>query len=227
MVVRPLCPGVAGLAGACRCRTPHRSGLIEHRQLLGYRGSRPAGTVARQHLRDGAHQQGNGTTMAEGEAVESPGSRCQARPAAARHGWREDPLCASHANTSVWFHGAAVPVCGIHAGHTCAGVPRRSGTPWSYGGGQRRIRSARGAPDETGAPDRRRSQEDREALGAPQPAKRPHDLGAVLTADLDVPRSTAGAPLHDDHDRAAPFEVRLSDDARVSTTSRGRIRRTR
>ena len=53
--------------------------------------------------------------MAEREAVESPGSRCQARPAAARHGWREDPLCASHANTSVWFHGADIPVCGIHA----------------------------------------------------------------------------------------------------------------
>lgn len=53
--------------------------------------------------------------MAEREAVESPGSRCQARPAAARHGWREDPLCASHANTSVVFHGVDVPVCGIHA----------------------------------------------------------------------------------------------------------------
>jgi hypothetical protein len=53
--------------------------------------------------------------MAEREAVESPGSRCQARPAAARRGWREDPLCASHANTSVRFHGVDMPVCGIHA----------------------------------------------------------------------------------------------------------------
>jgi hypothetical protein len=53
--------------------------------------------------------------MTEREAVESPGSRCQARPAAARHGWREDPLCASHANTSARFRGDDIPVCGIHA----------------------------------------------------------------------------------------------------------------
>jgi WD40 repeat protein len=38
-------------------------------------------------------------TMAEGEASGATRVRCQACPAAARRGWREDRLCASHANT--------------------------------------------------------------------------------------------------------------------------------
>jgi hypothetical protein len=46
-------------------------------------------------------------------AVES-GTRCQARPAAARRGFREDALCASLANTSVRFAGREVPVCRMH-----------------------------------------------------------------------------------------------------------------
>jgi hypothetical protein len=53
-------------------------------------------------------------TMTEGGAAEGSGARCQARPAAARHGWREDVLCASSANTSVSFHGVRVPVCRMH-----------------------------------------------------------------------------------------------------------------
>jgi hypothetical protein len=52
--------------------------------------------------------------MTEREAVEATGPRCQARPVAARHGWREDVLCGSHANTSVDFYGVAMPVCAIH-----------------------------------------------------------------------------------------------------------------
>jgi len=40
--------------------------------------------------------------------------RCQARPAAARRGFREDVLCASNANTSVCFHGMHMPVCRMH-----------------------------------------------------------------------------------------------------------------
>jgi hypothetical protein len=53
----------------------------------------------------------NGWAMTERESI---GFRCQARPAASRHGWREDVLCASQANTSVEFHGVAMPVCKIH-----------------------------------------------------------------------------------------------------------------
>jgi hypothetical protein len=56
----------------------------------------------------------NGWAMTERQTVEATGPRCQARPAAARRGWREDVLCASHANTSVDFHGVAMPVCGMH-----------------------------------------------------------------------------------------------------------------
>ena len=53
--------------------------------------------------------------MTEREAaVEASGARCQARPAAARHGWREDVLCASNANTTVCFHGVHMPVCRMH-----------------------------------------------------------------------------------------------------------------
>jgi hypothetical protein len=52
--------------------------------------------------------------MAEGEAVDGGRPRCQARPVAARRGFREDVLCASYANTLVAFRGANVPVCRIH-----------------------------------------------------------------------------------------------------------------
>jgi hypothetical protein len=41
--------------------------------------------------------------------------RCQARPAAARPGYREDMLCASRANTHVRHRGEDVPVCRMHA----------------------------------------------------------------------------------------------------------------
>jgi hypothetical protein len=40
--------------------------------------------------------------------------RCQARPAAARRGFREDVLCASLANTVVEFQGQVVAVCRMH-----------------------------------------------------------------------------------------------------------------
>jgi hypothetical protein len=53
--------------------------------------------------------------MAADEAVDQPREMCQARPAAVRHGWREDPLCASRANTTVRFHGREVPVCRMHS----------------------------------------------------------------------------------------------------------------
>lgn len=52
--------------------------------------------------------------MVEGEAPGATRVRCQACPVAARRGWREDRLCASHANTHVSFHGINVPVCAIH-----------------------------------------------------------------------------------------------------------------
>ena len=40
--------------------------------------------------------------------------RCQARPAAARRGFREDALCASLANTVVEYHDQFVAVCRMH-----------------------------------------------------------------------------------------------------------------
>jgi hypothetical protein len=40
--------------------------------------------------------------------------QCQARPAAARRGFREDALCASLSNTSVRFRERDVPVCRMH-----------------------------------------------------------------------------------------------------------------
>lgn len=39
---------------------------------------------------------------------------CQAIPIAALHGWRNDPLCASTANTTVSFAGREMPVCKMH-----------------------------------------------------------------------------------------------------------------
>jgi hypothetical protein len=52
--------------------------------------------------------------MPDTHGVRAPVSRCQARPRAARPGYREDMLCASTANTVVLFHGIDVPVCRIH-----------------------------------------------------------------------------------------------------------------
>jgi hypothetical protein len=40
--------------------------------------------------------------------------RCQARPAAARRGFREDVLCASNANTAVEFRDQRIAVCRMH-----------------------------------------------------------------------------------------------------------------
>jgi hypothetical protein len=45
---------------------------------------------------------------------ETPSPRCQARPKAARPGYRTDMLCASEANTAVVFGGVEVPVCRMH-----------------------------------------------------------------------------------------------------------------
>jgi hypothetical protein len=53
-------------------------------------------------------------TMPEGEIFNGERARCQARPAAARRGFREDVLCASFANTAVRFRGVEMPVCRIH-----------------------------------------------------------------------------------------------------------------
>lgn len=47
-------------------------------------------------------------------APDDEDDRCQARPAAARRGFREDLLCASVTRTTVEFQGATVPLCGIH-----------------------------------------------------------------------------------------------------------------
>ena len=50
------------------------------------------------------------------DATPAPASdlRCQARPRAARPGYREDMLCASTACTTVAFFGSEIPVCRIH-----------------------------------------------------------------------------------------------------------------
>ena len=46
--------------------------------------------------------------------VESSAPRCQARPRAARVGYREDMLCGTATSMSVVFAGECVPVCRIH-----------------------------------------------------------------------------------------------------------------
>ncbi len=48
------------------------------------------------------------------EARDAARGQCQARPAVARHGWREDTACANVAKTSIRFHGREVPVCWVH-----------------------------------------------------------------------------------------------------------------
>jgi hypothetical protein len=52
--------------------------------------------------------------MPDAHAARETISRCQARPRAARPGYREDMLCASSASTTVPFHGIEMPVCRIH-----------------------------------------------------------------------------------------------------------------
>jgi hypothetical protein len=52
--------------------------------------------------------------LAFNKALAARRERCQARPAAALRGFREDALCASMASTSVRFHGRDVPVCYMH-----------------------------------------------------------------------------------------------------------------
>jgi hypothetical protein len=54
------------------------------------------------------------TSSAIPAAVPEETERCQARPAAARRGFREDVLCASNANTVVEFHDQRVAVCRMH-----------------------------------------------------------------------------------------------------------------
>lgn len=52
--------------------------------------------------------------MAEDEGLDPRTSHCQALPAAARRGFREDALCASSAKTHVAFRGGYVAVCRMH-----------------------------------------------------------------------------------------------------------------
>jgi hypothetical protein len=52
--------------------------------------------------------------MPEATAARASSSRCQARPRAARPGYREDMLCASSACTTIEYRGVAMPVCRIH-----------------------------------------------------------------------------------------------------------------
>jgi hypothetical protein len=52
--------------------------------------------------------------MAENEVVDPRTLHCQALPAAARRGFREDALCASRAKTHVAFRGGSVAVCRMH-----------------------------------------------------------------------------------------------------------------
>ena len=52
-------------------------------------------------------------TLTTPSARDEP-ERCQARPAAARRGFREDVLCASNANTYVEFRNGRVAVCRMH-----------------------------------------------------------------------------------------------------------------
>jgi hypothetical protein len=47
-------------------------------------------------------------------AADDPSLRCQARPAAARRGFREDVLCASLANTAVPYRDGEMVVCRMH-----------------------------------------------------------------------------------------------------------------
>jgi hypothetical protein len=52
--------------------------------------------------------------MSVSEPIVERATRCQARPRAARPGYREDMLCASLANIAVCFHDVDVPVCRMH-----------------------------------------------------------------------------------------------------------------
>ena len=115
-----------------------------------------------------------------------------------------------------------MPVCGIHARTAPApGVPRPSVNAveslWGWpDADQVQFRSAgtgsagtgsAGAGDRPQGRPRGASSAAAREMGAP-PRCRPHDV--ILT----FRGSTAGTPPHGDHDRPAPLEVRLSDDAR-------------
>jgi hypothetical protein len=52
--------------------------------------------------------------MPDAQVIRSSASRCQARPRAARAGYREDMLCASFASVVVMFHGVEKGVCRTH-----------------------------------------------------------------------------------------------------------------
>jgi hypothetical protein len=52
--------------------------------------------------------------MAVPDMIARTASRCQARPLAARPGYREDMLCASEANSVVRYADVDVPVCKMH-----------------------------------------------------------------------------------------------------------------
>jgi hypothetical protein len=56
----------------------------------------------------------NEITMAGDQPVDVRRVACQARPAASRHGWRDDDLCASMASMIVAFRGVEITVCQIH-----------------------------------------------------------------------------------------------------------------
>ena len=55
-----------------------------------------------------------GMMMAADQAVDAPREMCQAQPEAARHGWRDDALCANGAHATVRFRRRDVPVCRMH-----------------------------------------------------------------------------------------------------------------
>jgi hypothetical protein len=48
------------------------------------------------------------------EAIAEAALRCQARPKAARPGFRDDMLCANAGNSVVHFEALDVPVCKLH-----------------------------------------------------------------------------------------------------------------
>jgi hypothetical protein len=62
--------------------------------------------------------------------------QCQARPRAARAGYRDDMLCASIANTFVLFREFSVPVCRIHErmfGRWGDDAEQNAETLWCFG----------------------------------------------------------------------------------------------
>jgi hypothetical protein len=75
-------------------------------------------------------------TMADGDTAGDARARCQARPVAARRGFREDVLCASYANTQVRFREVDVPVCRIHEAtyeRWACDADENASTLWAWG----------------------------------------------------------------------------------------------